>query len=219
MTVAELAFPGQVTETEAKAAPVSLWDSLSDATPMFEVHGSQLEREKWGLLGIPFYILSAHFQMPTETRPRGYVTLETVIAPKELIEQQIKYGRVAMGLEADAFATFDAWHERWGIEPGAPLIFNDGSTGIRRELVEMLHVAGLINVGFTPQERKDEGRFVFDRPWTEWAESGTLVQVGSGESARMEPHFDNAGKALVKVHRGLKVSRKDEESKETFSMT
>jgi hypothetical protein len=219
MTVAELAFPGQVTEAEIKAAPVSLWDSLNTEQATFEVQGSQLEREKWGLLGIPFIVLSVHFQSPTETRPRGYVTLETVIAPKDVIEQQIKYGRVPMGLEADAFASFDAWHDRWGIEPGAPLLFNDGSTGIRREIVEMLHLSGLINVGFSPTERKDEGRFVFDRPFTEWADSGSLVQVGSGETARMEPHFDNAGKAFIKVHRGLRVSKKDEESKETFSLS
>jgi hypothetical protein len=210
----ELAFPGQVSEKE-----LSYWDTLNQDSATFDVQGADLERDKMALLGIPFIVLSAHFQTPTETRPRGYVTLEAVVAPKDLIEQQIKYGRVAMGLKADAFTTFDAWHEAYGVEPGSQIILNDGSTGIRREIVEMLHISGKIVVGHSPQERKDEGRFVFDRPWPEWAESGTLLQVGSGESARMEPHFDNAGKPFIKVHRGLKVSRKDEESKETFSLS
>lgn len=213
--MAELeSFPGQVTEAE-----LSLWERLNSESATFDVQGADLERDKMALLGIPFIILSAHFQTPTELRPRGYVTLEAVVAPKDVIEQQVKYGRVAMGLAADAFGSFDAWHDAYGIEPGSMILINDGSTGIRREIVEMLHISGKISVGHSPQERKDEGRFVFDRPWTEWAESGTLVQVGSGEGARMEPHFDNNGKAFINVHRGLKVSRKDEESKETFSLS
>lgn len=198
---------------------LTYWEQLDEQTASFEVMGSDVESNKFALLGIPFIVLSAHFQSPQPNRPRGYVTMEIVVAPKDRIEEQISYGRVATGVGPDAYSTFDAWLQAYGLQPGSKIIVNDGSTGIRRQIVEMLHTAGTIDVGFTPEERRSEGRFVFDRPWTEWADTGNLVSVGSGENERLEPHFDNAGKPFIKVYRGLKVSKKDAESRETFSLS
>lgn len=123
---------------------------------------SSVKDNKPGLVGIPFIITKVTFQLPDEelnkdNDVKDYVSLEIQIAPEEFIAQNIK--RKAVPYQGSV----EGWVESYGYRPNDYLVLNDGSKGIRRQIVEALQNSGMIDIGPLTGTKQD-----FDRPWAEW---------------------------------------------------
>lgn len=118
--------------------------------------------EKDDLLNVPHIIIGITYRQGFPTpggKPGDYVSIEAVVADKDtLMTPPI---RNALDLE------------NLKVYGNEPVVYNDGSTGVRRQLTEQLHGMGIIDVG---NPRKDENPF--DRPFQEWASGGDLAESG-----------------------------------------
>lgn len=129
--------------------------------------------DKDDLIGVPHVVLTATYRPgypdPETRKPGDYVSLEAVVADQELLSAVPVKSQLPSPLTV------------FGNEP---VIYNDGSTGIRRSITELLHDDGIIDVG---PEKPGENRF--DRPYQQWARGGELAEdgiraVASGERFR-----------------------------------
>lgn len=114
---------------------------------------------KSSLVGIPLIIVGLAYRagIPANGRVGDYVSLEAVVGGPRDFERNIKLGI----LDPNTI----------GVGYNETVVFNDGSTGIRRQVAQLLHVKGMANVGPEPDEK--EGLLnKFDRPYQFWMEDG-----------------------------------------------
>lgn len=108
------------------------------------VHGHSLEKDKGSLLGVPFVITSVTFRdgaMKGDKRsptPTNYLSVEAVTADHATLQRLVTSRRITPEV-ASRFL------------PNEPIVFNDGSTGIARQLTAYLHSQGLIQVPEGPE--------------------------------------------------------------------
>lgn len=123
--------------------------------------GFRLIEDKDDLINVPHIIIGVTYR-PGFPQPGGkvgdYVSIEAVVADKETLNTP----PIRRALPAEL-----------AVYGNEPIVYNDGSTGIRRQLTEEFHAMGLIDVG---SPRKDENPF--DRPYTEWVKGGDLAETG-----------------------------------------
>lgn len=198
-----VALPG------AELDQLALWKEAEQAST-FVFDSPQLERDKYTLIGVPHVITAVSYREPTDTKPRGYVSIEAFVAPAAALEYAIARGWVP---NVDSL-------EGLKLEPSSKIIYNDGSTGIRRQLTQMFHNAGMLDVGGDPQEKGAR----FDRSYPTWASYSQRVTKlveetnKKGETTETEvsyPQFDQdmSGNPLsVLVKHGLRVSEYGEDS-------
>lgn len=134
---------------------------------------------KDALLDVPHLILAITFRegflLPVE---RGYgkgikgdyVSLESVVADKDTLD--LPQFRTVLGNRA------------LEVFPNEPTVYNDGGTGVRRSLVELLHKTGLINVG---GDHDKDGDRIYDRPFALWQSGAELAQDGIVADSDGEP--------------------------------
>lgn len=113
------------------------------------------------LLGVPFVVTGVRFQSPIADKGReggfrDYLTLEATIADLDTVEREIKRGRIVRTAGKDALAVSDV--QSLAVEPEDRIVVNDGSTGIRRQLVGLLDhpKAALISVGNKDNPRRHD---------------------------------------------------------------
>lgn len=120
--------------------------------------------KKDALLGVPFVIIGATYRegMPREGMPGDYVSLECVVADQETMNRYAVAHprRTALPQSEQAF-------------PNEPVVFNDSSTGVRREFTKWLHDQGLIHVG-----EPREGSNRYDTPFQYWEEGEDIAAKG-----------------------------------------
>lgn len=117
--------------------------------------------QKADLLGVPHVIIGVTYRegyTRADKKPGDYVSIEAVVADKATLESSPV--RHALPRELTV----------WGNES---IVYNDGGTGIRRELTQMFHSLGLIDVG-TPKKNENP----FDRPYQEWVKGADLATTG-----------------------------------------
>lgn len=117
---------------------------------------------KSALEGVPFVIIGVTYRegyMNPQTKLLGdYVSVEAVVANKEVLASpQVKH--MIGGRELTIY-------------PNEAVVFNDGGTGIRRELTELFEHMGLIKVGHENSDRP------FDVPFMQWERGGDLAATG-----------------------------------------
>lgn len=107
------------------------------------------------LVGIPFGITRLTFRKGIKRQngvQAAYVSAECVIADAETLKRRrTDFSKLAF-------------------EPGSQVVFNDGSTGIYRQLVAYLAFKGMITL---PEELPEEGNYGesrYDLPPTAWSE-------------------------------------------------
>jgi hypothetical protein len=90
--------------------------------------------EKDALIGVPFVIIGLVYRdgFPRNGKAGDYVSVEAVTADARTMETPVV--RAQMGREPTVFGN-------------EPVVFNDSSTGVRRQVTELLHSSGIINVG------------------------------------------------------------------------
>lgn len=198
MAKATVAIPDAAPDAEQ----LDLWaEAVSSAT--FVVDAPPVERDKNTLIGVPHVITSVTYRDGTKERPRGYVSIEATIAPALALDNAIRRGWIPNVSSLDQLA----------LEPGSNVVYNDGSTGIRRQLTEMFHNAGMCDVGGDPKDRGAR----YDRSHTEW---DSCKFEGTRHDSEYDvdvtyPMFDqspNGGRLLIVVKHGLRVSEYGEDS-------
>lgn len=126
---------------------------------------------KLHLLGIPLVIVGVRFQavMRTERGWRDFLTLDTFIADRQTIQEQIDKGRVmkSVGRDAEAHTNIDDLP----VKPTQRILINDGSTGVRRQVVSLLDSLGLIRVGHEDEYTGRDANRRFDLAWTQWEDA------------------------------------------------
>jgi hypothetical protein len=154
------------------------------------------------LLGIPFAITGLTFRPipPTKAQPgpRDYVSVEAVLGSKRILERELRLGRIPNMESLEGL-------ESVGIEPDLRIVFNDGSTGVRRQLVMMLHTAGVIDAGGD----KSMGGAQFDRWFGAWTHVDQWTKEPDGESTDGVPRITHTGSGkplVIACKRGLRVS-------------
>jgi hypothetical protein len=116
------------------------------------------------LVGIPFALTAVTFR-PGVMRGKirqAYVSVEVRIANKldlRLINTRRESSRLARipDLETLAFG------------PDSHVVFNDGSTGVYRQMTKYLHAKGYIELGQPVIENGEYGASSFDQPPSGWA--------------------------------------------------
>lgn len=134
---------------------------------------------KDALIDVPHLVLAVTYRegflMPVE---RGYgkgikgdyISLETVVADKETLAlPQFKHVLANRALE---------------VFPNETAVYNDGGTGIRRKITQLLHDTGVINVGGNLQK---DGERIYDRPFALWEWGADRAQDGITADADGEP--------------------------------
>lgn len=165
--------------------------------------GQLLNREEEGkklLVGVPHVITRIMYQLPSDAMPRGYVTITATVADAETLGEAVRRKWIP-GYSSVPELLF---------KPEEEVKYNDGSTGIRRQLTWMLHNMGLINVGEV-YEMDD-----YDRSWYKWlgfSQTSKLNHPTKKDEKIDVPDFtlDKNGRPLrIVVAHGLRVSHMDE---------
>lgn len=120
------------------------------ATAVFDE--GPLEREKLRLIGVPHVVTRITFHSDFKF-PKGYATFHGNIAPEPYVQEAVKRGWIP-----DVSTVTELMYR-----PGESIKYNDGSTGLRRQAVRILHNAGLIDIGSVETDAD------YDRSWEEWA--------------------------------------------------
>jgi hypothetical protein len=191
-------------------AQISLWDQAVSGQVAVETVFTQntvLKKEnKYAFLGVPFLILGITFQMPsTEYSDDGeatdFVSLECQVAPEHAVLANAKGGWIP------ANKSVESWSEAYGYTPNEHFILNDGSKGIRRQIVKSLQQNGHIDIGDWDASGHDRQ---FDKVWTEWASFGQFEMREVDEEFVKVPsfHTNTQGQPLIiPVLRGLRASK------------
>lgn len=119
--------------------------------------------EKEDLINVPHIILCATYR---EGFPRSgdknilgdYVSLEAVVAdPHTLDSNPVKH---LLPAELNVF-------------PNEPVVYNDSGTGCRRDITELFHQIGVIDVGLPSEDENP-----YDRRYQDWARGGDIAADG-----------------------------------------
>jgi hypothetical protein len=113
--------------------------------------------QKEQLIGIPLKVVNATFQIPT--KGNGMVSLECYVGSEKAIARNERRGNLGPMAKVDGELV---------VEPGEMIVINDGSTGIRRQLVQILQAQGRLDVGH--EKMAEEGKLNesrYDLPWCE----------------------------------------------------
>lgn len=134
-----------------------LFDSLMEGATVIQT--ASLEQDKMSLIGVPMMITRVTYRPKAVKTERGFVSVEAVIGDVPHIEQAIRRGWIP-GVERLADFPFT---------PEELIVFNDGSTGIRRQLTMLLQSARKLDIGpYEPAGNTAGVDPAFDRDWSEW---------------------------------------------------
>jgi hypothetical protein len=124
------------------------------------VSGKQNEEILWGLIGVPFAITRVVFRAGTAVNTKDgvvdqdYVSCECIMADMNFMQQRkVNISELPAQL--------------W---PGNKIVFNDGSTGIKRQIVEYLMTKGWIKLPQPLVLEGARGEHSFDLPVDSWEE-------------------------------------------------
>lgn len=197
MTDLEKQPTGQLQEYQEYIPGKQSWDDLvSEST---QVLGFDLTKDEYldNLVGVPFIILRATF---TQGFMRGQVqaakvSCECLVAPK-LDLHKIAQMRSANDLPALTDPELEL------PQPSATIVFNDGSTGIYRQVVEHLEMTGRITL--PDGERNGRmGETVLDLPPSGWARIHDEEEFWIDDSGFMRYR----GNMRFMAPRGLRISK------------
>lgn len=149
------------------------------------------EKDKFTLIGVPMVITRVTYRPKEGKTERGFVSCEAVIADTAHIQQAIRRGWIP-GVET---------MEEFRFLPEELVIFNDGGTGVRRQITMMLQSAGLLDIG----DFEDGDWSAFDRDWSEWNSFATSTRQKLGDTDQQIDVPDFQGLKIFAVH-GLRAS-------------
>lgn len=148
-----LAVNPTMAELPAYDPNVDTWETLTSGDTII---GSDLAKDELldALVGVPFVITRLVFRkgiLRSNGVQGAYVSCEAVIAPKDVLVKR----RVDLNT-----LPFD---------PGASVVFNDGSTGMYRQILGYLVARGMVEVPDTLPEAGSYGETRYDIPPNGWS--------------------------------------------------
>jgi len=146
------------------------WDELAASAD--QVQGADLEKGSQ-LVGVPMCLVKAVFRQGDYLQngvTGWYVSLETIIGPQAEISRAIRRGRIPENVDLS-------------VEPGERLVFNEGGTGVYRQIVEYLEAKGLIRIDSPLPKTGKWGECRYDILPVEW----TLREDIAPEVLRIGP--------------------------------
>jgi hypothetical protein len=156
--------------------------------------------DKRELLGVPHIITRVTYWRPNKNKDGslqlGMVSVEAILGDIDTLLMAINRRWVP---NVDDMTQLK-------LQPNERIVYNDGSTGIRRQLTQLFHKIKLINVGSMTAEEEKSGA-AFDRAWPDW-ESFSQFRRQSEEVGDVPSiGLDHRGRPLViRADRGLSVS-------------
>lgn len=178
-------------------APASYYESLSAGAFVVD-SGELIKNEDLGrLFKVPFVITAVAYRkgdivQKGETEPGAYVSITATIADEPTLLKLHKFGRINL--------------DELPFMPEESIVFNDGSTGVKRQITEFLHVQQYIQVA-EPDHiviGGASGASSFDLPPHKWAnvsERGTYVLDEDGFGL-----YDVTLETRLHCRRGLRPS-------------
>jgi hypothetical protein len=159
---------------------MSYEDLTAGDMEMYSLGGVSLVN-KQVLLGVPFVITQVTYQLvppkPSKgERVRGYVSCEATVGDERALTRAIKRGHVPNVSSLDQL----------NVDPDERIVFNDGGTGVRRQLTALLHTYGIVRVFDGEVTGHNRVRFSdgtestyaeFDVPWDEWKYYGDQTRM------------------------------------------
>jgi hypothetical protein len=140
------------------------WETLKGGAD--EILGYDLAKDEGtdDLVGVPFLITAVHFRpgLLIGKERQAYVSCEIRVAP-ELNLRLINSRREGSNLPA--FTSLDTL----AFGPDSHVVFNDGSTGVYRQIVKYLATKGFITLADPIVEAGAYGESSFDGPPHKWA--------------------------------------------------
>jgi len=162
------------------------------------IQSASLERDKHILLGVPHIITRVTYRpgiTDQEGNDKDYVSVEALVADAATLAHEVRRGRIP-GVSDIGNLPF---------EPEEKVVYNDGSTGIRRQITHLLHNMGLIEV---PVVEADLA--VFDTPYFGWSVITQTGLMNGDDDTKIEvPDFQyspSGAPLAIVVGRGLRVS-------------
>jgi len=135
------------------------WDSLISSSDEVLGHDLLTGEAADKLVGVPFVITKATFHDGLQRKDVAYrddyVSCEVVVAPEHIIAQRHSRGRLDVA--------------EISVDPGEHIVFNDGSTGVYRQVVQYLEAKGLIRLPEGP-DAGGKGESKFDLPRSQWVD-------------------------------------------------
>lgn len=188
--------------SSADVASATYAELVADRDNMFSIDGVSLV-DKNDLLGVPHVITALTFQRPKAAKKgedvqRGFVSVEATVAGEDVLRRVVARKLCPNIDSVDSLL----------VDPNERIVYNDGSTGIRRQLVKLLHSFGIVNVGAAIAT--DAG---FDEPYMGWVDipDQHWTQQGTDDDGvaitvpRIETNH-NGEPLRIHVRRGLYVS-------------
>jgi hypothetical protein len=183
----------------------SVWDEATATAD--QVEGFELAADEVldALVGIPHLITRVTFRPGIVRRMRdgsdkqfAYVSCEATVAP----EERITLRRVNRARKASDLPPIEKL-EDLPISPGEHLVYNDGSTGIYRQIVAYLHTHDYITAADEMVVAGKSGETTLDMPPGDWAS----VDRDRGETGETEDGFVTY-EASVRLlcPRGIRIS-------------
>jgi hypothetical protein len=147
------------------------WDALSEGADVIEGYSLLSTEACRRLIGVPMMLVRASYRDGigeyTEGVRNDYVSLEAVVAPMDVITKLARFGRINAA--------------EMSVEPGEAVVFNDGSTGIYRQITAYLNAVGAITVnpkaGTLTMTGKG-GDSAYDQPRSVWASGAEEATTG-----------------------------------------
>lgn len=175
------------------------WDTLANES--VEILGYELARDDYqtGLIGVDLIITRVSFRagVVESGTQRAYVSCESVISPV------ISLQRVNIAREASEMPPVNSLDDL-PFEPGAHVVFNDGSTGIYRDVVKTLYLQHYIGLNEPITEGGARGASSFDAAPAEWA------SVATGNRHEDDDGFVTyESNVRIRCRRGLRYSKYD----------
>lgn len=183
----------------------SLFDGDQWGTEAYSLPGL-VECEKSWLEGVPHVITRVTFWV-SDIKDKDFVSLQAVVAPDRFIRRQLDRNKIR---ELDD-------NGRPKVDPEEAIVYSDGSTGIRRQIVSLLETFKLIEIksDLPPNGKLGESRY--DLNFTHWE-----FEQATEQGDTIVPDFTkmhNGSPLRINVKGGLMSSKGDnhtEEGKPTY---
>lgn len=185
----QIAIPGVTAAQTYDEAMAGAYASIGGVLPL----------EKAFLEGVPHVITRYVFWTPQ--KGTGMVSVEAIVASQAVLNRLIGRGKLNA--------------ERLAVEADEHVIYNDGGTGIRRQLVQFGQLIGALSVGHgkgktsMPEDGK-LGESRYDLPWTQWTSFAQTASQGK-DDAGIDVYVPcvetmNGAPLRLRVTTGLRVS-------------
>lgn len=183
----------QVTFQPYSPLNMQTWAEANESAIEFPGYDLLTDDRTDKLENVPFLIVGATFRpgiTTTDGRGMAYVSVECMVAPAHLITKR--------GIDPSTLP----------FAPESHVVFNDGSTGVYRQVVNALEGIGYIKLDENNgvRENAPKGESIFDQPPGEWAD----VRVG-------DFRLDEEGRGIyaapirIRAPRGLRLSTYENE--------